>query len=383
MNTFWFYKNSASLSKSISLVMLLIWSLNGLGQDLSGYWQGYASQGNSAFRYGMNLNQTGNSISGTATIISISSGSYGIFSVDGSVNNGIFQFQYTGVIADNSPASWYWCDLFGDLDFNLEENKLRGHWQSSNCGNSGNDTLHLWRLGILSDTLQCQSDSINLVVQGGDVRWYSDISLNNLIAQGPTYEAALGSVNFPYSSKLYVTQTYENVESPAYPVHYTMRANPEVELGPDFQLAGGQQEILNVQAPGLIYEWSTGETKSAIIISSPGTYFVTVTDSFGCTASDTVLVLGATNLESWESTFSLFPNPSSATFHLQATLDQPSPVTLTVFNQLGQIVWQHQETQPVQMIDQQINLSTQPDGIYSLRISNGRGIISRQLLVQR
>ncbi len=80
---------------------------------------------------------------------------------------------------------------------------------------------------------------------------------------------------------------------------------------------------------------------------------------------------------------SLFPNPSTTTFHLHAELPTPSQPTYTVLNQLGQVVWQAREVQSVQVIDQQINLSSQPNGIYHLRISDGNGSISRQLVLQR
>lgn len=80
---------------------------------------------------------------------------------------------------------------------------------------------------------------------------------------------------------------------------------------------------------------------------------------------------------------SIHPNPSTATFHLHAELPTLSQPTYTVLNQLGQVVWQAREEKSVEVIDQYIDLSTQPNGIYHLRISDGSGSMSRQLVVQR
>lgn len=81
--------------------------------------------------------------------------------------------------------------------------------------------------------------------------------------------------------------------------------------------------------------------------------------------------------------WTISPNPSPSTFHLHAELPTPSQPTYTVLNQLGQVVWQAREAQAVQVIDRAIDLSSQPSGIYHLRISDGSGSVSRQLVLQR
>ena len=37
--------------------------------------------------------------------------------------------------------------------------------------------------------------------------------------------------------------------------------------------------------------WSTGETTSSIVAPGPGTYTVTVTDEYGCTVTDSIVVI--------------------------------------------------------------------------------------------
>jgi hypothetical protein len=45
---------------------------------------------------------------------------------------------------------------------------------------------------------------------------------------------------------------------------------------------------LDAGNPGSTYTWSTGATTQTVLLSSPGTYVVTVTNTFGCEAVDTI-----------------------------------------------------------------------------------------------
>lgn len=65
--------------------------------------------------------------------------------------------------------------------------------------------------------------------------------------------------------------------------------SPEVDLGHDTLLPPGGSLILDAgeQAAWL---WSTGETTQTIEILGPGTYTVMVTNEYGCTAMDTLVV---------------------------------------------------------------------------------------------
>ncbi|RMG54140.1 MAG: PKD domain-containing protein, partial [Bacteroidetes bacterium] len=64
---------------------------------------------------------------------------------------------------------------------------------------------------------------------------------------------------------------------------------PMVDLGPD-TTACDSYELTTMSVPGATYLWSTGETSPAITATTTDTYVVTVTDSTGCEASDTVQV---------------------------------------------------------------------------------------------
>ena len=66
--------------------------------------------------------------------------------------------------------------------------------------------------------------------------------------------------------------------------------SPNVNLGPDFSLCPGQTALLDVTAPLVTYVWQDGSTASTFQVSQPGTYWVDVTNNFGCVGTDTVVV---------------------------------------------------------------------------------------------
>ncbi|MBK9103584.1 MAG: hypothetical protein IPL92_03240 [Saprospiraceae bacterium] len=77
----------------------------------------------------------------------------------------------------------------------------------------------------------------------------------------------------------------EYIDMPFFP-------QPQPNISGPTVLCPGQNATLTAQGgSGDTYDWSTGAQTSSITISAPGTYSVTVTNSFGCTGTDTIEVL--------------------------------------------------------------------------------------------
>lgn len=70
----------------------------------------------------------------------------------------------------------------------------------------------------------------------------------------------------------------------------TINPVPTVSLGNDITVCQGFISISAQSGPGLTYLWSTGSTISSILLNAGGTYWVQVANTFGCTASDTILI---------------------------------------------------------------------------------------------
>jgi gliding motility-associated-like protein len=65
--------------------------------------------------------------------------------------------------------------------------------------------------------------------------------------------------------------------------------SPQVNLGNDTLLPTGATMVLDA-GEHAAWEWSTGETSQTIEIDGAGTYTVIVTNEYGCTATDEILV---------------------------------------------------------------------------------------------
>ena len=66
--------------------------------------------------------------------------------------------------------------------------------------------------------------------------------------------------------------------------------NPTVNLGNDITTCSGSTITLNAQNSGATYTWNDNSNAQTLSVITSGTYYVTVSFSGGCTASDTILV---------------------------------------------------------------------------------------------
>ncbi|WP_372755838.1 hypothetical protein, partial [Labilibaculum sp.] len=85
-----------------------------------------------------------------------------------------------------------------------------------------------------------------------------------------------------------VTNAYSCVNSDTFYVGFYDELN--IDLGPDQTVCSGEPVVLDAGISGATYLWSTGETTQEIIVYADGNYSVTVTNSYGCIASDDVNV---------------------------------------------------------------------------------------------
>lgn len=67
-------------------------------------------------------------------------------------------------------------------------------------------------------------------------------------------------------------------------------ANPVVNLGADATLCVGQTMTLDAGNAGATYSWSTADVTQTIVVSSPQTVTVTVTNTTGCVGSDDIVL---------------------------------------------------------------------------------------------
>ncbi|SFV26945.1 T9SS type B sorting domain-containing protein, partial [Thermoflavifilum thermophilum] len=68
----------------------------------------------------------------------------------------------------------------------------------------------------------------------------------------------------------------------------TVHPLPIVNLGPDTAICQGESLMLDAGNAGASYLWNSGQTSQSITVNTAGQYWVKVTNSFGCSAADTM-----------------------------------------------------------------------------------------------
>lgn len=128
-----------------------------------------------------------------------------------------------------------------------------------------------------NDTIICSGGAIIIDAGGGwDTYTWSNgqVAQSFLLTQPGTYYCTVTDTNGCPASDSIVVGSGQT---------------PSVDLGADTVICDTQY-ILNAGNPGSSYLWSTGEFTQSILITSTGTYVVTVTSQDGCSVNEDIYV---------------------------------------------------------------------------------------------
>lgn len=73
-------------------------------------------------------------------------------------------------------------------------------------------------------------------------------------------------------------------------VQVNMHVSPVFDLGPDIIACEGEVITVDAGIDAENYLWSTGATSNTLIVTTPGNYILTVTDTYGCQGTDKINV---------------------------------------------------------------------------------------------
>ena len=79
-----------------------------------------------------------------------------------------------------------------------------------------------------------------------------------------------------------------------------------------------------------------------------------------------------------EKAITIFPNPNNGSYTVQVPYEENLATTISVYNTLGERVYQHQATQPNTTID----ISHHPKGLYFTKIQQGENIVVKKVVYQ-
>jgi predicted RNase H-like HicB family nuclease len=156
----------------------------------------------------------------------------------------------------------------------------------------------------------------------------------------------------------------------------TINPVPVVNLGADINAAAGTIVTLDAGNEGSTFLWSTSETTQTISVSAAGTYYVLVTNEFGCYEVDSIKVhytLSNLELSSELKDLKVFPNPVNGNLNVNFRIQKEDDVQLKIFNYTGAIVYSENTVSHSGEYNKNIDLSAMTPGIYFLQVvQNGQ-----------
>jgi len=166
---------------------------------------------------------------------------------------------------------------------------------------------------------------------------------------------------------------------------YTFSVNPqpEVDLGADTL----ETELPHTLDPGDYesYEWQDGSTESTFEVTEPGTYSVTVSNEYGCTASDTIVIRNANAIgddtdQTENYTVKVYPVPAENHLMIDLGADKRKQFTIKLINTQGSLL--HTDEVTMREGTARIATGTFPRGMYYLRIEAESGVKTRKVILK-
>lgn len=131
------------------------------------------------------------------------------------------------------------------------------------------------------------------------------------------------------------------------------------------------------------YYWSTGNNAPSIFVSIPTTYWVKVTNLYGCTATDTMVLAEKkcyTGISSHdENKVSIYPNPTNSYIYLDSD-KKIDPLNINIYNLIGEEIDFEADFAESKL---RIDMSTFQEGVYVVKVCNDQNKCSMQKIIYR
>ncbi|MDD2550326.1 MAG: T9SS type A sorting domain-containing protein [Bacteroidales bacterium] len=174
---------------------------------------------------------------------------------------------------------------------------------------------------------------------------------------------------------------YEDVDGNTYFHTTNVNPSPSVDLGPETAHVTFPYTLV-AGVGGVDYLWSTGGTTSSIETYQSGSYWIVVTNSFGCTASDTIYLTDG----SWvheipgKGSIKVYPNPVRDILTVEVDAIENNKFNVEVISPIGQKV-HHEIIDTYQKSTAEINVQHYSPGIYLLRVSSQGKWITLKVII--
>jgi hypothetical protein len=190
-----------------------------------------------------------------------------------------------------------------------------------------------------------------------------------------------------------VTATNAGLCADSDDIMVTFNTNPTVTLGNDITVCEGDSVSLDAGAGNTTYNWSTGSTTQIEVVTTSGTYTVTVTNANGCEGTDDIMVTidSCLNVTSFSAndvaTVNIFPNPSKGSFNISIEGSELVNLSIDIMDITGRIIFLKEVGTVPNSYLQEVQLENLPTGIYMVRVTTTSGTttsgtITKKIVIQ-
>ncbi len=307
-------------------------------------------------------------------------------------------------------VSYLWQDNSTNQTFTVTETGLYSVTVTDNNGCEGydevyityNETVDVIISGLISPTDKCyddQTEQVTVELENRGTKTYTSgesIGVNYYIGTAnPVSEQLTLSSNFAQNDKIqftfsnpitlstgqfnftcYTTFTDENGDSTSYIVNIWPLPNLNLADGNDTLKVSLPYE-LNSGISGVTYLWNTGATSPTINIPAGawGEYWLRITDTHGCQASDTVFITWPLNAEivtTQPYQITIYPNPAQTEVYINIKSEIAEQFTIEFLLPQGQVAIQT-TTDWVTNFNQKFDTANVQPGLYLIKLTNSKG----------
>lgn len=166
----------------------------------------------------------------------------------------------------------------------------------------------------------------------------------------------------------------------------TVNPLPNVNLGNNIAVLN-PPVTLNAGVGFSSYLWNTNATTQTIVVTQNGTYSVTVTNQFGCEASDEIQVnflTSVTELGKNGGNINLFPNPTSERFSISVNgYVDGGDLRIDIINSVGQVVSTEMMNNVTESFTKEFDVASLAAGTYTLRVKGANGEANLRFVIAR
>jgi len=223
---------------------------------------------------------------------------------------------------------------------------------------------------------------------GNDTTLCGCILLNAYISGGTSYTWC-GGTFYPTlnvcTTGVYCVTVSNGTCIAADTINITIYPQLIVNLGNDTTILFPATLTLNAGNPGASYLWSTGATTQTTTQNISGTYYVTVTNQYSCTATDTIVLNVINGIN--ENIFSIFPvsiypNPGNdKNFTLNFEMPEKGTVEIRIMNQLGGLVYADKLENFKGTYNKKLQLKNSVAGIYFIEVTREENRSTTKLML--